>query len=641
MCGFVGFLEDSPQRSRDDSVALVERMADTIAHRGPDDSGSWLDDAGQLALGHRRLAILDTSSAGHQPMASRCGRFVIAYNGEVYNFQELRSEFGLTTRSDSDTEVIVEAIALHGIDKTLPKLVGMFAFAVWDTHERTLTLVRDRLGIKPLYFGCSGGTFLFGSELKALRRHPSFDASISRGALARFLQHNYIPAPHTIYEKFYKLPPGSTLTVSESTLNQASPARAVSWWDFRAVADSARKAPFEGTFEEAVNDLESKLGQAVSSRMISDVPLGAFLSGGIDSSLVVALMQNASTKPVRTFSIGFEEAQYNEAEYARAVASHLGTDHTEYIVTPQEARDVIPKLPAMFDEPFSDSSQIPTFLVSQLARKHVTVSLSGDGGDELFGGYHRYFHLNSIWDRISRIPGRRLISRACGLAASMTRTKWRERFRYRSHLLGMPDSARVYQHGNLHWQPDSGVVQGAEPGHCPSTYWMREEWLQTGNPIEEWMWLDAATYLPGDILVKVDRASMAVSLEARVPLLDHRVVECAWRMPFEFKVDAEQREGKKPLRSLLSRYIPDELFERPKMGFGVPIDSWLRGPLRDWAEDLLDERRMREDGYLNSAPVRHAWELHTSGTTDQHYPLWDVLIFVAWLRAETAAVTSA
>ena len=641
MCGLVGFLEASPQRSRADSKALVEQMADAITHRGPDDSGCWRDETGQIALGHRRLAILDTASAGQQPMVARCGRCVIAYNGEVYNFRELRSEFDLSTRSDSDTEVIVEAIAAIGIEKTLPKLVGMFAFTVWDTQERTLTLVRDRLGIKPLYYGVSAGTFLFGSELKALRRHPKSDAGISRGALARFLQHNYIPSPHTIYESFYKLSAGSTLTVSESDLHEVSPARNVSWWDLRSVAESARNAPFDGTFEEAVNDLESTLDHAVSSRMISDVPLGAFLSGGIDSSVVVALMQNTSTKPVRTFSIGFEEAQYNEAEYARAVASHLGTDHTEYFVTPQEARDVIPNLPAMFDEPFSDSSQIPTFLVSQLARKHVTVSLSGDVGEELFGGYHRYFHLNSIWNRISRIPGRRLLSRACGLGASVTRSKWRERFRYRSQLLGVPDSARLYQHGNLHWQPDSDIVLGPYVGQYQSTYWDREKWLQTGNPIEEWMWLDTATYLPDDILVKVDRASMAVSLESRVPLLDHRVVECAWRMPVEFKVDAEQRAGKKPLKALLSRYVPDELFERPKMGFGVPIDCWLRGPLRDWAEDLLDEQRLREDGYLNPGPIRNAWALHTSGKGDQHYPLWDVLMFVAWSREQANGFTSA
>ena len=615
-------------------------MADAIGHRGPDDSGCWLDDKGQLALGHRRLAILDTSSAGHQPMESRCGRFVIAYNGEAYNFRELRSELNLTTRSDSDTEVIVEAIAAYGIEKTLPKLNGMFAFAIWNTQERTLTLVCDRLGIKPLYYGVSSGTFLFGSELKALRRHPKFDGGISRGTLARFLQHNYVPAPHTIYESFYKLSPGSRLTVSQSDLHETSPARTVSWWDLRSVAESARDVSFEGAFDDAVDDLESNLSRAVSSRMISDVPLGAFLSGGIDSSLIVALMQNSSTKPVRTFSIGFEEAQYNEAEYARAVASHLGTEHTEYFVTPQQARDVIPKLPAMIDEPFSDSSLIPTFLVSQLAREYVTVSLSGDGGDELFGGYHRYFHLSSIWNRISWIPGRRLISRACGLATLITRSKWRERFRYRSQLLGVPDSARLYQHGNLHWQPDSGIVLEAESNGGRSTYWNREKWLQTGNPIEEWMWLDTATYLPDDILGKIDRASMAVSLEARVPLLDHRVVECAWRMPFEFKVDTRQRSGKKPLKALLSRYVPDELFERPKMGFGVPIDSWLRGPLRDWAEGLLDERWLREEGYLNPTPIRHAWELHTSGKADQHYLLWDVLMFVAWSREQANGITS-
>lgn len=632
MCGFVGFLEASPQRSRSDSTALVGRMGDTIAHRGPDDSGSWLDETGQLALGHRRLAILDTTSAGHQPMVSRCGRVVIAYNGEVYNYREIRSELGLPAKSDSDTEVLVEAIAAWGLERTLPKLVGMFAFAAWDTHKRTLTLVRDRLGIKPVYFGSSGRAFLFGSELKALRRHPAFDSTVSRGALSRFLQHNYVPAPHTIYRQFYKLPPGTHLTVTPDSFHHASPADVVSWWNLRSVAESAKRNGFQGSFDEAVDQLETHLRRAVTSRMISDVPLGAFLSGGIDSSLVVAMMQRAVSRPVKTFSIGFEEAQYNEAGFARDVASHLGTDHTEHFVTPQKARDVIPKLPAIFDEPFSDSSQIPMFLVSQLARTHVTVSLSGDGGDELFGGYRRYFQFNSLWNRIRRVPCRSLIAQACRLAASLTRTRWRERFRYRGQMLGLQTSAQLYQHGNLHWPPGSDVVVGADCEECSTTYWSSEDWLQSDRCIEEWMWLDTATYLPDDILVKVDRSSMAVGLEARVPLLDHRIVEFAWTLPFEFKAEPGNGAGKKTLRALLSRYVPEKLFERPKMGFGVPIDQWLRGPIRDWAEDLLDEARLKNDGYLNPAPIRKAWELHSSGRADQHYPLWDVLMFVAWSR---------
>ena len=633
MCGFAGFLECSVQRSRSESETLVQRMSAAMTHRGPDDAGIWLGENGRVAFGHRRLAILDTSTAGRQPMTSRCGRFVLAYNGEVYNFRQLRKELGTDTlRSDSDTEVLLEAISVWGLARTLPRLVGMFAFVLWDAVDRTITLVRDRCGIKPVYYGQCGHTFLFGSELKAFKQHPDFDATVCRGSLARFLQHNYVPSTHTIYRDCRQLSPGAMLTVSVDSNSGQRPAPVV-WWDLRSVVESAKSRPLKGTSQEVMDGLEVHLTQAVRDRLVSDVPLGAFLSGGIDSSLVVALMQKVSDRPVRTFSIGFEEGRYNEAVFARGVAEHLGTDHTEFTVTARQCRDVIPNLPLIFDEPFADSSQIPTYLVSQLARGDVTVSLSGDGGDEMFGGYERYFQLQETWERYRRIPGRGFLSRICRTAAKFFRAKWKERFLYRSRLLEMPDAARLYQHGNLHWQPDCGIVPGAED--CPTTYWQHEEWLQTGNCIEEWMWLDAVTYLPDDILVKVDRASMAVGLEVRVPLLDHRVVEYAWRLPFADKVDRRASRGKLPLRTLLARHVPRSLFERPKQGFGVPIDVWLRGPLRDWAEDLLDEARLRADGFLDPLSVRREWELHQSGRADRHYLLWDVLMFNAWLRAES------
>lgn len=632
MCGFAGFLEFAPARSRDESVRLVEQMTNRLTHRGPDDHGQWLNESGTVAMGHRRLSILDTSQHGHQPMTSPCGRFVLAYNGEVYNHLELRRELqqgGVTFRGQSDTETIVAAFSEWGIASTIERCVGMFAMAVWDTHQQSLTLIRDRLGIKPLYYGLSHGGFLFGSELKALRVHPAFDSSLNRGAISRFLQHSYVPTPHTIHSNFRKLPAGSALTISASKklTSNADLSSVNVWWDAKSVAQQSLSNPVSDSHDAMVERLDELLTDAVRLRMLSDVPLGAFLSGGIDSSLVCALMQKQSDRPVLTFTIGFEEAGYNEADHAKRIAQHLGTDHTEYYVTPDEARDVIPRLPEMYDEPFADSSQIPTFLVSQLARQHVTVALSGDGGDELFGGYNRYFHIRDRWLQVSRIPCRKLISKLLSVPGNLLAGRWRDRFLYRANLLGMNSAGALYQNANLHWPPGDNLVQNSTD--AGSTYWNQDAWLHAGNPIEEWMWLDAATYLPDDILTKVDRASMAVSLEVRVPVIDHRVFELAWSLPFDSKVSSNN--GKLILQDVLSRYVPREMFERPKMGFGVPIDAWLRGPLSDWAESLLTERRLRDQGLLNPEPIRRKWQEHLSGKTDWHYHLWDVLMLQAWL----------
>ncbi|NQV25890.1 MAG: asparagine synthase (glutamine-hydrolyzing) [Rhodopirellula sp.] len=644
MCGFAGFLEFAPARSHAESTRLIDQMTNRLTHRGPDDHGRWLNEPGTVALGHRRLSILDTSQHGHQPMTSPCGRFVLAYNGEVYNHVELRRKLlqnGASFRGQSDTETLVTAFSSWGIARTIERCTGMFAMAVWDRHQQSLTLIRDRLGIKPLYYGLtsggqsrcsqSDGSLLFGSELKALRVHPAFDATLNRGAVSRFLQHSYVPTPHTIYSSFRKLPPGTSLTISLSRklMSSSDLPNPQVWWDARAVAQHSLSHPFADSREAAIEQLDESLTDAVGLRMLSDVPLGAFLSGGIDSSLVCALMQKQSDRPIQTFTIGFDEAGYNEANHAQQIAKHLGTDHTEYYVTSDEARDVIPKLPAMYDEPFADSSQIPTFLVSQLARKRVTVALSGDGGDELFGGYNRYFHLRDRWRQINHVPGRQLIAKLLTIPSHNLSGRWQDRFLYRANLLGTNSARSLYQHANLHWSPENDLVLNSD--NADTTYWNQNAWLPSQNEIEEWMWLDSVTYLPDDILTKVDRASMAVSLEVRVPVIDHRVFELAWSFPFEWKVSGNA--GKLILQDVLSRYVPRAMFDRPKMGFGVPIDVWLRGPLRDWAETLLDERRLRDQGLLNPEPIRRKWDEHLAGTTDWHYHLWDVLMLQAWLDA--------
>lgn len=624
-----------------------------IVHRGPDDAGVWVDAQAGVALAHRRLAIVDLSPTGHQPMVSASARFVIAFNGEIYNHGELRRLLEArgqapAWRGRSDTETLLAAIEAWGVDESLDLCVGMFAFALWDRTSRTLTLARDRMGEKPLYYGWQRGTLLFGSELKALRAHPAFVGSIDRGALALFFRHNYVPAPYSIYQGIHKLPPGTRLVISHANAQGQTFNRPRPYWSLAQVVQQGQQQPFAGAPAEAADALERLLKQAVAGQMVADVPLGAFLSGGIDSSTVVALMQAQSSRPVKTFSIGFHEGEYDEAKYAAAVARHLGTDHTELYVTPEQAMAVIPRLPALYDEPFADSSQIPTFLLAQLARQHVTVSLSGDGGDELFGGYNRYFWAWGLWRRLGWVPAR--VRRAAARCLTWrSPAAWERSFttvgpllprRYRyanlgdklhrlAGILGAPGPEAIYRGLVSHWTDLDALVQGAQ--EPPTVLTEPHAWPLVDDFRHRMMALDAVSYLPDDILVKVDRAAMGVSLETRVPLLDHRVVALAWTLPLELKIRGGL--GKWLLRQVLYRHVPAHLIERPKMGFGVPIDHWLRGPLRDWAEELLDDRRLRESGYLDPAPVRRLWAEHLSGQRNWQYHLWDVLVWEAWRDA--------
>jgi asparagine synthase (glutamine-hydrolysing) len=621
-------------------------MAEALAHRGPDDSGVWVDPAGDVALGHRRLSILDLSPEGHQPMRSACGRYVIAFNGEIYNFQELREALGRVGgapawRGHSDTEVILASIRHWGLRRAIEDFVGMFAFALWDREERTLHLARDRLGEKPLYYGWMGDAFLFGSELKALRTHPAWRGDVDRGALALFMRHNYIPTPYSIYKGIFKLLPGTLLTLKAGRKEfEIEP-----YWQARLVVEAGAANPNAMDHTSTVEQLDGLLRRVVAGQMVADVPLGAFLSGGVDSSTVVALMQAQSSRPVKTFTIGFHEGEYNEAEYAKLVARRLGTEHTELYVTPQQAMDVIPRLPQLYDEPFADSSQIPTFLVAQLARQHVTVSLSGDGGDELFAGYNRYAFARGLWNKLRRVPtpmrtlgaaSLRSLSPAAWTALLERTGRWLpRRLRYANlgdklhklaDVLRERDPEALYHGLVSHWQdPGSVVIQGNEHATILTD---RRQWAKLGDFTERMMYLDLVSYLPDDILVKVDRAAMGVSLETRVPFLDHRVVEFAWRLPLSLKV--RRGQGKWLLRQVLYRYVPKALIERPKMGFGLPIDAWLRGPLRDWAEGLLAESRLRAEGFFRPAPIHRLWREHLSGQRNWQYLLWDVLMFQAW-----------
>ena len=653
MCGFAGFLQATGVVPAYAMHEVVGRMSETLSHRGPDDDGTWAEFESGIALGHRRLSIIDLSAEGHQPMVSPSGRYVIAFNGEIYNFEQLRRSLGkegFGWRGHSDTEVMLAAFERWGVTEALRLFNGMFAFALWDRSNRRLHLARDRAGEKPLYYGWVGDTFIFASELKALRVHPAWRGAIDRDALAGYLRLAAVPAPYSIYKGISKLPAAHALEVT--LVHPRYEVEPQPYWSMRTAAEEGTAEPIAIDEPSAVGELDGLLRDAVRLRMVADVPLGVFLSGGVDSSTVVALMQAQSSQRVKSFSIGFDESAYNEAQHARAVAKHLGTDHTELYVTPQDAMDVIPHLPRIYDEPFADASQIPTILVSRMAREHVTVALTGDGGDELFCGYVRYFWGRRVWNNIRMLP--RPLRRAAGsalttfsprtwnaLLANLTRflpSGAREITGNRIHklaeILAVPSADILYRGLISHWERPDGIALN---GHEPSTIVTDPgKQAQLDDFTLRMMYLDAMAYLPDDILVKVDRASMSVGLESRVPFLDHRVMEFAWRVPLSMKLRGQQ--GKWLLRQVLYRYVPPELIDRPKMGFGVPIDAWLRGPLREWAESLLSERRLRTDGYFDPAPIRAKWAEHIQGTRNWQYLLWDILMFQAWLDHERETI---
>lgn len=643
MCGIAGIL--SPGGLSRTCVEAMTRMTGRIDHRGPDDEGHWLDADAGIALGSRRLAILDLSPLGHQPMVSATGRYVLAYNGEIYNYLALRSDLerqGHVFRGHSDTETLLAAIESWGLLQALKQCAGMFAFALWDRHDRTLHICRDRLGEKPLYYGWLGNVLVFGSELKALRAHPDWRAAIDRDAVTLLLRYGYIAAPYSIYQGVRKVVPGTFLSFERGRRAAVE----TCYWSARAIAEAGMADPITGPENEVVDELERELHRTVRQEMLADVPIGAFLSGGIDSSTIVAVMQRLSSRPVRTFTIGFHERDYNEAEHAKLVARHLGTDHTELYLTPAETRAVIPQLPDIYDEPFADSSQIPTFLVSKLAREHVTVSLSGDGGDELFGGYPRYAFGDRLWQTTRRVPGPARHATRLGIGALPAGT-WNglarvaapllperlhsplfgEKLYTIADLLGAGSWRDLYRR-QMSTGPNApgAVVNGHEPITRLSD---ADDAIATEDPVLQMMYIDLVTYLPDDLLVKTDRASMAVSLETRAPFLDHRLVEFSWRVPAALKYNGSQ--GKLLLRALLARYVPRALTDRPKMGFGVPIGEWLRGPLRDWAATLLDPAAVKHAGIVDPAYINRLWREHQSRNRDWQYALWNALMLQAWL----------
>lgn len=647
MCGLTGFWQ-TDRTDADSMSAQAIRMADRIAHRGPDDSGVWVDADRGIVLAHRRLSILDLSPAGHQPMLSASGRFVILLNGEIFNYPDLRRQVeaegnALAWRGHSDTEILLACIEGWGLERTLKSCVGQFAIVLWDRAQHTLSLARDRLGEKPLYYGWQNGVLLFGSELKALTAHPAFERRIDRDALALLLRHNYIPAPYSIWQGLSKLPAGTMLTLA-SGRRDAEP---VPYWSLAQAAEAGQRDPLTCGVDEAADMLQRVLGDTIAGQMLADVPLGALLSGGIDSSTVVALMQAQSTQPVKTYSIGFHEKAYDESAHAAAVARHLGTDHTELFMHAGDVLDAVPRMPQLYDEPFADSSQLPTALVMALARRHVTVALSGDGGDEVFGGYNRYFVGPRVWKALRVLPHplRRQLGRVLTgvspmqwdrIGRPLARLLHQAQLGDKAHKLGRRlQSVRniddLYVALVTEWDDAERVVIGS--AITPTTIARREAWPALADPVARMMAVDGLTYLPDDILVKVDRASMAVSLETRAPFLDHRVVEFAWRMPMSMKIAGGQ--GKFLLRRVLDRHVPRVLVDRPKMGFGIPLDAWLRHELCDWAESLLSRDALARGGYFDVDAVRTAWEGHLAGTHAYGYRLWSVLMFQAWLGSQT------
>lgn len=656
MCGLTGFFRPGGFPAAE-GAAVAEAMARRIAHRGPDDAGVWVDAPAGIALAHRRLAIVDLSPAGHQPMASTSGRYVLAFNGEIYNHGAWRRELeaagaGVRWRGASDTETLLAGIETWGLEAALGRTEGMFAFALWDRATASLTLARDRLGEKPMYYGWQGGTLLFGSELPALRVHPAFQAPVDRGALALLLRSGAIPAPWSIHAGVHKLLPGAWVSLS-ARAPEAAPRR---WWDLRQVIEAGRAQPYTGTPDEAVDTLERLLGESVARQMVADVPLGAFLSGGVDSSTVVALMQARSSRPVRTFTIGFEDAALDESAAARAVAQHLGTAHTELRLSAREALELVPALPLHEGEPLADPSAVPTLLVSRLARTQVSVALSGDAGDELFGGYRRYLSARALWRPWSRLSpaaraaGAGLLRRArpaaWGALALALPPRWQaaaralpalgDRLHKAAGVFEAPDSAEFYRRVMSHWPDPAALVPGAVEPATPhgDAHWPGP-WRQHADGfVQQMMATDLLAYLPDHVLAKVDRAAMSAGLETRVPLLSPAVVEFAWRLPLHHKLRGAT--GKWVLRQVLARHVPPHLFDRPKQGFGVPLGAWLRGPLRPWAQALLESARLAREGHLDPAPVARAWAEHLSGRHDRGFPLWNVLMFQAWLERQGA-----
>ena len=657
MCGITGIFGNL----RTDELAIsVQKMSATLTHRGPDDTGSWINEESGIAFGHQRLSIVDLSSVGHQPMMSPCGRFSVIFNGEIYNHLQLRDKLNASAykqswKGHSDTETLVSAFSQWGIEKTLEQLVGMFAIAVWDIRIKKLYLIRDRFGEKPLYYGWSNNTFLFGSELKALRSYKGFNNEIDRNVLSLYMQYMYVPSPYSIFKDVYKLDPGCILEIDDSGKVQPPEqitssvfnAKGISikqWYSLSKIAKNSQNNLIEDE-NEAIELLEKTLLESVQSQLISDVPLGAFLSGGIDSSMIVALMSKVCNHPVKTFTIGFEEGEFNEAVYAKDVAKHLETDHHELYITANDALKVIPSLPSLYDEPFADSSQIPTYLVSKLARKNVTVSLSGDAGDELFGGYNRYLWGKQVWGKLKWMP--LIMRQVLGIGIHKIPVSiWNKSscvLPRKYQVSSMGDKAHRMAHrlknvGSLDDMYNSLVTEG-----------FREEGLVINNRLilktklddcsialgikeseQRMMLWDSVTYLPDDILTKVDRAAMGVSLETRIPFLDHRVAELAWRIPLNMKI--KDGVGKWPVRQILYKYVPKELIERPKAGFAVPVGQWIRGPLHEWASDLLDESRIKREGYFDPKLVQQLWGQHLSGHYDWTPRLWAILMFQSWLE---------
>ena len=652
MCGFTGFLTPNQTLNASQAESTLIKMSNALSHRGPDHQGIWIDSQRGIALGHRRLSIIDLSSQGNQPMHSHCGRYVIAFNGEIYNYLCIRKElesFGVAPewKGCSDTEIMLAAISYWGLLKAISKFVGMFAFALWDKEKNSLHLSRDRIGEKPLYYGWMGGVLLFGSELKALRKHPAWKGEVDPDTLALFMQYGYVPTPHSIYKNIFKVQPATIATFNQNNISSLVLPTVETYWQAAKLAQEGEANPVLYDEATAIDHLDRLLEVSVKQQMIADVPLGAFLSGGVDSSTIVAYMQKQSSRPVKTFTIGFQEENYNEAVYAKEVARHLGTDHTELYVSAEQAMEVIPKIPIIYDEPFSDSSQIPTYLISQLTRKKVAVSLSGDGGDELFGGYNRYFWGSSIWGKIGKIPPqpRKLLAQIISsvppsgwddiykILKSVTPAKLRQpdfgnKLHKLAKVLGATNADSMFLGLTSLWDKSSNLVRNTTHGKTI----LGQSHSRSGikNFAQRMMFLDAMNYLPDDILVKVDRASMAVGLETRVPFLNHHLIEFAWRTPLSMKI--KNGQGKWLLRQVLYKYVPKELIERPKMGFAVPIGTWLRGPLRDWAEDLLDENRLKSEGFLNSTLVRDKWKEHLTGKKNWHHHIWTVLMFQGWLQ---------